>query len=615
MIRSLLTLPLALLFLTSTAFADSDVTATLRGSKSARPGETILLQGVVENRGPDPARDVHVTLDLATYDICADTTFAVLAPGESHRISCEVTLRTTLFPVLDSYLFTLEAALHALVPGTSDLAPNNNAAFQRIELLTNPDLTVFANAFELHAVTPGLPAPLAIFYSNRARTSATNVEVTVIGQGGITKAPDFCTVRLNQATCAVGRLDPSEDPFNPRFGRLDIEFVAPDESAKDFVVGLEIAGAEPDVAPKSNRYDVPGSTYRTFFVTNANDAGSGSLRAAMEASNAECFERNLFCQVAFRIPDATGPQTIRLASPLPVVHGDHLSIDASTQSRYFGAGEIVLDGSALTAGHALELDVPCEAEVRGFSIRDVPGNGIHVGLHRGCTGVGFGTTNIRDNQITGTERGVFVDVTSSGEQTIHGNVVSGNRRSGIFAMQSRGLTITRNVLEHNGASGVYLGPRVFSADVDDNHIGFNAHAGVSIDRDASYVALTGNSFQANGGLAIDRGLDGVTDLSLPVITSARFENGETIIEGTIDSTWARVNVYANDAPDPSGYGEGQYTLGWVETHTGSFTFVHQGDLRGKWIAATATHVQYFGFGVQGATATSTGEFGRAFGVR
>jgi hypothetical protein len=113
-------------------------------------------------------------------------------------------------------------------------------------------------------------------------------------------------------------------------------------------------------------------------------------------------------------------------------------------------------------------------------------------------------------------------------------------------------------------------------------------------------------------------------VALPEITSVRFENGQTIITGTVTPVgtryyFTRIGVYANDAPDPSGYGEGQYVLGEVngEGDEGGpyrFTFVWPGDLRGKWVTATTTRFEPSREFVSGLF-TTTSEFSRAVEVK
>lgn len=90
--------------------------------------------------------------------------------------------------------------------------------------------------------------------------------------------------------------------------------------------------------------------------------------------------------------------------------------------------------------------------------------------------------------------------------------------------------------------------------------------------------LSGNRIFNNGGLGIDVGNDGVSlndpgDLNstgaggkqnFPIINWAHAENGETVLEGILDSkptTNYNLEFFANVACDPSGFGEGERVLG------------------------------------------------------
>jgi hypothetical protein len=629
---------LMLMFIATSAFAGADVFVTVSAPSTARPGEVIRWKATFENRGPDAARDVQAFALLATYEPCVNTTIATLAAGESRSFSCEVRLRVEPYlSIVGRGLYVYEAFARAAVPGIQDPTPLDNLAATYITLLTDPDLEIGGGY--TRAATPGLPFPFHVYYSNVARTVATGVEITIQAPAAIAKAPSFCSISGNTATCRVADLGASDERGSWKTEAFDLELVAPDESEKAFEVLLDIKAKENDAYPPNNHARAEGMTYRTFYVTNANDAGSGSLRQAIEDANVSCVDTAVPCQVAFRIAEAKGPwQTIHLRSPLPFVTADNLSIDASTQARYFAdtnpvGPEIEVDGSALTEGDGFRMESPCEMEVRGFAIDGFPRYGVYAFTRDKCQKYYTAQRFVRENYI-GTDptgmralpnmRGVVIETNPlTGAQTISDNLISGNTRAGIFTFIGRDLAVYRNTIglnrTHtaglgNGASGVFFSARTINVDVVDNYIGFNAHAGVAFESPILYGSAGGNSYQANGGLAVDYGLDGVTERSpvpLPVITSARFENGQTIIEGTTDLSWAWIHVYANDAPDPSGYGEGQYTLGVVETHDNHFRFVHAGDLRGKWIAATATRVEYYGLAVQGATATTSSEFGRA----
>jgi hypothetical protein len=89
----------------------------------------------------------------------------------------------------------------------------------------------------------------------------------------------------------------------------------------------------------------------------------------------------------------------------------------------------------------------------------------------------------------------------------------------------------------------------------------------------------------------------------------------TVIKVAINTTQPSfggptLHFYSNDAPHPSGYGDGQVLIGIIPrlplSTTQTATFAALGDLRGKWVTATQTRNVYYGFLVAGAT--PQGEF-------
>ncbi|HVE70956.1 MAG TPA: right-handed parallel beta-helix repeat-containing protein [Thermoanaerobaculia bacterium] len=381
----------------------------------------------------------------------------------------------------------------------------------------------------------------------------------------------------------------------------------------------------------------------TLVVTNTNDSGSGSLRAAIEGT----YGCRPVCAISFNIPGPGPWHTIKPERPLPpmliyttIVGGSQTTFGGNTNP---DGPEIELNGSLLREGSGLHL---CGGNITGLAINGFPENGLTLGGDH-CTS--FGVTTLRgggvsDNYI-GTDptgrvavpnsRGIWMSDLPFIPQaqyawSITRNVVSGNRHSGIFIQKGPakitrntiGLTAKRDGPLGNGASGVAIMENGSGTDVDDNYIGFNHHFGVGIQGGTKHIALHGNSFQANWGLAIDYGFDGASTVlpdavDVPTILQARYEQGATIIEAVLPNH--RYNIptltyYASDAPDPSGYGEGQYVLG-----IGGRTFRCACDLRGKWITATATVHFYYGAlpatnGDYFATSTSTSEFSRAVQV-
>src|SRR5262249_52608602 len=111
-----------------------------------------------------------------------------------------------------------------------------------------------------------------------------------------------------------------------------------------------------------------------------------------------------------------------------------------------------------------------------------------------------------------------------------------------------------------------------------NLIGFNGRNGVALATSAGTGnAILGNVIIANKGLGIDLGDDGVTlndpDDSdtgpnnlqnFPELSDVHSISGITTISGKLtgpSNTTFRVDLFLNDAADPSGYGQGQTFLG------------------------------------------------------
>lgn len=475
--------------------------------------------------------------------------------------------------------------------------------------MTKPDLRVFFQTGQ--PLYPGLPFTLEVMYLNWAYTVAGDARVTVDVPRALAVRPltEGCTVSGTRVTCAVGDLA----PFEATPARLKLEIIAPDESAATFAATAEIESPTGEEVPPDNRFSSNFRTYRTFFVTNTSDSGDGSLRLALQTANSSCNGNNP-CLVAFRIPEVAGVATIRPETPLPHVTAENLFIDGLSQARYFAdsnpAGpEIELRGSALSEGDGLVMAVPCAAVVQGLAINGFPRHGIYTMATPPCP---FGTAasgshQVRQNYLgvdaTGTTavpnlRGIYSD--ASVRMMILENVISGNARAGVFIVSGTafvtantiGLDATGTKPLGNGASGIYFAAAARGSDATRNHIAFNTEAGVAIHPAAQYVNVYHNAIHANGQLAVDFGLDGPTPsvpITAPEIASARYDaatNTTTIIPRlTPDRNWTWVDMYANDAPDPSGYGEGQTYLGMATFRTGGqYQLDYRGDLRGKWIA-------------------------------
>jgi hypothetical protein len=452
-----------------------------------------------------------------------------------------------------------------------------------------------------------------VAYSNIAFAVAEDARLTIDVPRAVSvrALTEGCTATGTRVTCDLGDLAIAD--FTKPASAVRIEVVAPDESATIYDATATIESPTGDEQPEDNHFTTTFRNYKTAYVTNSNDTGEGSLRSAIETANASCGGVNP-CLIAFRIPALAGVAVIRPQTPLPRLTSEDILIDGLTQARYVSdsnpAGpEIELRGSDLADGDGIVLAAPCAAVIQGLAITGFPGHGIYAAATRPCPPGGyFGSgRQIRENYLgvdaTGTTavpnlRGIYSDATFP--PSISKNVISGNRRAGVFIVTGVafvssnviGLDPTGTKPMGNGASGIYFGAAATGSDATRNHIAFNGDSGVSIDAAAKFVNVYQNAIHANHQLAVDFGLDGPTP-SLPVpaptITSAQYDaakNTTTIVLAPyVNATW--VDVYANDAPDPGGYGEGQTFLGSTSFINGLVQVVYPGDLRGKWIAGQA----------------------------
>jgi parallel beta-helix repeat protein len=168
----------------------------------------------------------------------------------------------------------------------------------------------------------------------------------------------------------------------------------------------------------------------TFVVTNTNDSGPGSLRAAIGAVNALTTEDST---INFSI--GTGPQTIQPLTTLYLTTGNnHVTIDGNSQPGFAGKPLIELDGSQL-AGNANLLSVS-NAVIRSLILNGAP----EAGLEISSPFFGVGESWV-DNCYLGTDRtgthaarnqfGIVVwgSIVHIGETS--GNVISGNSFVGV----------------------------------------------------------------------------------------------------------------------------------------------------------------------------------------
>ena len=234
------------------------------------------------------------------------------------------------------------------------------------------------------------------------------------------------------------------------------------------------------------------------------------------------------------------------------------------------------------------------------------------------------TNQIRDNYI-GTDASGSQAVPNGSGVSIHGwgspgmqatanvvehNLISGNTGDGLNFCDAAGTQVRQNLIGvdrtgtqplGNGRMGVNLGCAGAPNNLfEDNIIAYNAGDGIFDQPDYRYWgSLTAdghqrnrfrrNAIYANGGLGINLTprpfgtIDGPTPndpgdadeganklQNYPVLGSACTLGGTTTVSGTLNSTANaafEIDLYANQAVDPSGFGEGQRFLMTLSVQT------------------------------------------------
>lgn len=196
-----------------------------------------------------------------------------------------------------------------------------------------------------------------------------------------------------------------------------------------------------------------------YLVTNTNDSGASSLRAAITAANAIAGPHRITFSIA-----ASGVQTIHLLTPLPAIHNQTV-IDGTTQTKYDGIPIIEIDGSGLPAfSDGIHFDSNADgSKLTGVAVNRFPSHAIWIDYADACTvsACHVGTNAAGDAASPNGGNGVLV--------TGNNHLIGGPQ----FA--------DRNVISGNAAAGIRVqGPNTSSVQVGNNYIGTNVAGSAAI---------------------------------------------------------------------------------------------------------------------------------------
>jgi hypothetical protein len=274
------------------------------------------------------------------------------------------------------------------------------------------------------------------------------------------------------------------------------------------------------------------SSGTTFFVTNVNDTGPGSLRQAILDANSNPGPDT----IAFNIAGAS--RTIKPVLSLPAIT-DTVTIDGTTQPGFAGAPVIELSG-ANSVSNALGIGAPGTV-VRGLVINGFNFGGIGIGsagsgsrvegcyigtdvtgtvaVPNGGPGISIGSSN---NVIGGTTPAARNVISGNGSEGIeievfcctgttpsaNGNVIEGNYI---------GLNAAGDAAIPNGREGVFISTSSSEGTVANNVVGGTEPGAGNVISGNKFDGLFIGSFQTTGTVVKGNfiGTDATGSLSIP----------------------------------------------------------------------------------------------------
>jgi len=299
---------------------------------------------------------------------------------------------------------------------------------------------------------------------------------------------------------------------------------------------------------------------------------------------------------SFAIPNGFGALTFYSGASSNTVGG----LTAAARNIISGSYNVGLllsdtntDGN-LVAGNYIGLDASGTSSI---------GNDFGIWVANGAqSNIIGGLTAAARNVISGNNEGIFVTNLGTSDNVIEGNYI-GPGPDGVTAIGNS----WQGVIFQEGASDNILGPG--------NVIVGNGFEGVALYADTTVGdTMRGNNIFSNGQLGINLvggtenfygvtanhvggAIPGPNDLqNYPVISNVVASGASTTVSGSLNSGANRacwIDCYRNIAPDPSGYGQGQFYLGSVPVTTdasgnATFTFSASGNFAGQYFSATAT---------------------------
>lgn len=380
-------------------------------------------------------------------------------------------------------------------------------------------------------------------------------------------------------------------------------------AARAYVLTAEVTATPVDTTPFDNTATTTIQVIGQHVVSNTNDSGPGSLRAAIEAANDWCTQERP-CEIRFDVP-RDSVAVIEPLSPLPPLTACGVKVGGPPP---FGGARppvrVEVNGRRLASGYGLELRSACThplLELTGMRITDFPGDGVAVTAANVYILHGF-------EVLRNGGRGIVVLANVPRVEVNHA-LIAENRRSGI-AMFDGNLNVQHSSIgigwdgeeRANGASGIFIAPTGRNLRIRRSTIANHPHYGVAlatrgdVDIDAQTV-ITRNI------LDVDWFLDGPSpnqqrpDIPrTPRVLSAVYDPPANATRITVSLqehpvTITEARFYVSDRITIFGTAHLERYIGASFPGAETFTIVlpATGDIRGKYLSAVTARLFHNGF--------------------
>jgi hypothetical protein len=341
------------------------------------------------------------------------------------------------------------------------------------------------------------------------------------------------------------------------------------------LIGTDVTGT---VVLAANSYGIllDHGAHDNRIGVNASDLGHSSERNVISGHNSAIdSEGGYVNMIAGNLigSDITGLLPLGNNNGIGIDDNDDEILDNLISAA--NGGELGIGGSGnVVAGNLIGTDITGTASLGGGLY-----DGVSIG---GSNNIIGGTTPGAGNIICGYARsGIGIYAAGATGNVVEGNII-GTDVTGTKALgNGPGVLI-------DGASGNTIGGTTAGAG---NTIAYNNSDGVFLNGGSSNSIL-GNSIHDNGGLGISFHGGANNSQAAPVLLSAVSSISGTAISGTLAGSpgGVRIELFSNQSPDPSGFGEGQTFLGFATTDAqGNFTANLPAALQpGTFLSATAT---------------------------